>query len=207
MLLLVGLGNPGSEYSETRHNAGFMAIDAIKEKTSAGKTTTKFKSEICETSINGEKCLLAKPMTFMNKSGIAVQEISSFYKIALSDIAVFYDEIDLELGRIRVKTGGGSGGHNGIKSIDSHIGPEYKRVRIGVGHPGTPEQVHSYVLSKFTKAEKKDISTVIDAIADSVELLVDGEDAKFMNKVVFFLNPQDKDKPKKDNKKEGSNGV
>lgn len=183
MILLVGLGNPGSEYATTRHNVGFMAADALTRRYSFTPFKEKFKGFIAESSIQNEKVLLLKPKTYMNLSGESVRAVCDFYKIAPSDVIVFQDDMDLPLGRIKVKTGGGSGGHNGIKSIDSHIGVNYMRVRIGISKPALKEQIIDFVLSKFTNAEKQILDRQMDVVADYLPLLLEKKADSFMNKI------------------------
>ena len=184
MLLIAGLGNPGSQYAGQRHNVGFMAADAIHRRHSFGPWSKKFSALIAEGRIGGEKVLLIKPQTYMNNSGQAVGEAMRFYKLEPKDLIVLYDELDLAPSKMRVKLGGGSGGHNGIKSIDAHCGnPNYKRVRIGIGHPGDKARVSGYVLGDFAKADQDWLEPLLDAIADNAELLCKGDDAGFMNRV------------------------
>jgi peptidyl-tRNA hydrolase, PTH1 family len=154
MFVIVGLGNPGKEYAAHRHNVGFMAVDAIAQSHHFPSWQKKFSSLVTEGTIEGHKTLLMKPQTFMNDSGHALISLLNFFKIDASHVCVIYDELDLEPGKIRVKMGGGSGGHNGIKSIDQHCGKEYRRVRIGIGHPGRKELVHHHVLSDFTANDR-----------------------------------------------------
>jgi PTH1 family peptidyl-tRNA hydrolase len=187
MLLLAGLGNPGAQYANNRHNAGFMAADAIARRHSFSPWTKKFQGLIAEGSLDGEKTILIKPLTFMNLSGKSVGEAMRFYKLDPSALTVFYDEIDLAAGKLRVKVGGGSGGHNGIRSIDQHIGKNYRRVRIGVGHPGVKEMVHGHVLGDFAKADREWLEVLLDAIADDAPLLAKGDDNGFMNRVTLAL--------------------
>ncbi len=187
IMLLVGLGNPGNKYAETRHNTGAMVIDEIARQYSLSTPQNKFRSEFFQGEVGGQKIHAIKPATYMNNSGVAVQEAAHFYKIPLSDIFVFYDELDLEVGRLRVKTGGSDGGHNGIKSIDAHIGRDYNRIRIGIGHPGEKSMVTSYVLHKFSREEKTVMDKVIPAIATYIPLLLTGEPDKFMSKVALEL--------------------
>jgi len=182
-LLLIGLGNPGSKYAGNRHNVGFMAIDALREKYSASAEQKKFGGAISEASIDGKKVLLFKPLSFMNRSGIPAIELSRFFKIPLENITVFHDELDLPLAKIRVKIGGGNGGHNGLRSLDPHLGPDYKRVRIGIGHPGDKNLVSDYVLNDFAKAELPAINELVKNIATHIDLLLQGDDAGFMNKL------------------------
>ena len=183
MLLIAGLGNPGSKYENNRHNVGFMAVDAIAHRHSFSPWSKKFQGLVAEGRIGGEKVLLLKPQTFMNLSGQSVGEAMRFYKLGPSGIAVFYDELDLAPGKVRIKTGGGHGGHNGIKSLDAHCGKEYRRVRIGIGHPGVKELVTPYVLGDFSKADRDWLDPLLDAIADNVALLVKGDDNGYMNRL------------------------
>jgi PTH1 family peptidyl-tRNA hydrolase len=187
MLIIAGLGNPGGKYAGNRHNIGFMAVDAIHRRHSFSPWSKKFRAEIAEGELGGEKVLLIKPQTFMNLSGEAVGKALRFYKLDPSAVTVFYDEIDLAAGKLRVKTGGGSGGHNGIRSLDQHIGQNYRRVRIGVGHPGAREMVHGHVLGDFAKADREWLGVLLDAIADSADLVARGDDSGFMNKITLTL--------------------
>jgi PTH1 family peptidyl-tRNA hydrolase len=197
MRVIAGLGNPGAQYAGNRHNIGFMAVDAIHRKLPFGPWTRKFKSEISEGEIDGEKVLLIKPQTFMNLSGEAVGEAMRFYKLQPSDIAVFHDELDLPAGKVRMKTGGGHGGHNGLKSLDAHCGKDYKRVRLGIGHPGVKDMVHGHVLSDFAKADKSWLEPLLDDIALNVGLLFKGDGSQFMNKLAGAA-PEAKKKPEVD---------
>jgi len=181
-LLLVGLGNPGSRYAGNRHNIGFMAVDAIAKRHGIGPWRRRFQGVAAEGPLAGERALLLLPGTFMNESGRAVAEAAHFYKLGLSDIVVVHDEIDLAPGKVRVKTGGGVAGHNGLRSISAHIGNDYRRVRIGVGHPGVKELVEAYVLSDFAKEERPWVEALCAVIADNAELLAKGQDASFQNK-------------------------
>ncbi len=187
MLLFVGLGNPGAKYANNRHNVGFMAADAIARRHSFSPWSRKFQAEIAEGRLEGEKVLLVKPQTFMNLSGQSVGEALRFYKLDPSAVTVFYDEIDLEPGKIRVKKGGGAGGHNGIRSLDQHIGKDYRRVRIGVGHPGPREMVHGHVLGDFSGSDREWLDVLIDAIGDNAGLIARGDDSSFMNRVTLAL--------------------
>ncbi|CAN7338212.1 aminoacyl-tRNA hydrolase [Phyllobacterium sp. LjRoot231] len=187
MLLIAGLGNPGSQYATNRHNIGFMAADEIHRRHNFSPWTKKFQALIADGTIEGEKIILIKPQTFMNLSGQAVGEAMRFYKLALSDLVVIYDELDLTAGKVRVKTGGGSGGHNGIKSIDAHCGKDYRRVRLGIGHPGVKEMVTNHVLGNFAKADSEWLEPLLDAIAANAGLLVKKDDAGFMNRVSVAL--------------------
>ena len=183
MRLLVGLGNPGTRYAGNRHNIGFMAVEAIARRHGFPPWRRRFQGVATEGPLAGEKVLLLLPGTFMNESGLAVAEAAHFYKIGTGDIVVFHDEIDLPPAKVRVKTGGGIAGHNGLRSISSHVGNDYRRVRIGVGHPGVKELVHNYVLGDFAKAERPWVEALCDIMADNAGLLAKGDDASFQNKV------------------------
>lgn len=183
MLIFAGLGNPGAKYANNRHNVGFMAADAIARRHSFSPWTKKFQGEIAEGRLGGEKVLLLKPQTFMNLSGQSVGEAMRFYKLDTSAITVLYDEIDLAAGKVRIKSGGSAGGHNGIRSIDQHIANDYRRVRIGVGHPGAKELVHGYVLGDFAKADHAWLDPLLESMADNADMLAKGEDNGFMNKI------------------------
>jgi PTH1 family peptidyl-tRNA hydrolase len=183
MRLLVGLGNPGSEHVGNRHNIGFMVVQEIARRHGFPPWRRRFQGLATEGSIGSERVLLLMPGTYMNESGRAVGEAMRFYKLALPDVAVVHDEIDLAPMKVRVKTGGGIAGHNGLRSITAHVGNDYRRVRIGIGHPGAKELVHGYVLGDFAKAERPWVDAIVDAIADSAGLLARGEDNTFQNKV------------------------
>jgi PTH1 family peptidyl-tRNA hydrolase len=183
MQLIVGLGNPGSGYAGNRHNIGFMAVEAIAKRHGLGPWRRRFQGVAAEGPLAGERVLLLLPGTYMNESGRAVAEAANFYKLGLPDIAVLHDEIDLAPAKIRVKTGGGNAGHNGLRSISAHVGNDYRRVRIGVGHPGAKELVHAYVLNDFAKSERDWVEALCGIIADNAVLLAKGEDASFQNKV------------------------
>ena len=187
MLLFAGLGNPGAKYAGNRHNVGFMAADAIARRHSFSPWSKKFQGLIAEGTIAGEKIILIKPQTFMNLSGQSVGEALRFYKLELSALTVFYDEIDLAEGKLRIKTGGGAGGHNGIRSIDGHVGNAYRRVRIGVGHPGVKEMVQHHVLGDFAKADREWLDPLLDAIADNAAMIVKGDESGFMNKAALAV--------------------
>ena len=182
MLLLVGLGNPGREYAGNRHNIGFMAIDALAREHGFAPFRARFQGRVAEGSIAGEKAILLKPETYMNDSGRAVAEAVRFHKLSLGQIVVFHDELDLAPGKLRVKIGGGDAGHNGLRSITSHLTRDYRRVRLGIGHPGDKSLVHSYVLNDFGKGERGWVETLCDAIARNANLLVAGDDAGFQNR-------------------------
>jgi PTH1 family peptidyl-tRNA hydrolase len=183
MKLFAGLGNPGSEYAGHRHNVGFMAIDRIHDAHGFGPWKKKFSALVADGEIAGERVLLLKPQTYMNESGRAVQEAAHFLKIAEGDIIVFYDEIDLPPAKLKVKTGGGNAGHNGLRSISAHLGNDYVRVRIGVGHPRAKELVVRWVLSDFAKADAAWLKPLLDAIAKSAGRLAKGDAARFMTDV------------------------
>lgn len=194
MKLLVGLGNPGGQYAGNRHNIGFMALDAIARAHGITQFRNKHGGQLAEGSIGGEKVILLKPQTFMNRSGDSVQQVAQFYKIAPSDVIVLYDELDLAAGKVRVKTGGGNGGHNGLRSIDPQIGVGYKRVRLGIGHPGK-EFVTHHVLGDFAKADQEWVEPLLDAIGKHADLLIKGDDSGFMNKLALVLRPSDAERP------------
>ncbi|MCM2344722.1 MAG: aminoacyl-tRNA hydrolase [Alphaproteobacteria bacterium] len=184
MWLLVGLGNPGDKYAHNRHNIGFMAVDAIAEAHGFPAFKKKFQGLVSEGVIGGEKIILLKPQTYMNNSGQSVGEAAKFYKIPLERIVAFHDELDLMAGKIRTKKGGGNAGHNGLRSMDSHLNSnDYWRVRLGIGHPGDKAMVHNHVLSDFSKSESNWLKSLIEAIGTQAPLLVQGKDNEFMSKV------------------------
>lgn len=188
MFLLVGLGNPGARHAGDRHNIGFMVVDAIARRHGFPPWRRRFQGVATEGSLGGIKSLLLLPGTFMNESGRAVGEAAGFYNIGLHDIAVVHDELDLAPGKLRIKRGGGVAGHNGLRSISAHVGNDYKRVRVGIGHPGDKNIVHSYVLSAFAKAERTGwVETLTDAVAEHAPLLARGDDASLQNKVHLAL--------------------
>ena len=192
MRLVVGLGNPGGRYARNRHNIGFMGIDAIARRHRAAGFRNRFKGELAEASIGGERVLLLKPQTFMNASGESVGEAARFFKLLLSDIIVIHDEIDLRPGKMRVKRGGGNAGHNGLRSIDALLAPDYWRVRIGVGHPGVKELVQPYVLQNFSGEELTGwVEPLLGAAAEAVPLLVSGAPDAFMSEVARRFAPPD----------------
>ncbi len=188
MLLFVGLGNPGAKYAGNRHNVGFMAVEAIAKRHGIAPWRRRFQGVACEGPLGGERVQLLLPGTFMNESGRAVAEATHFYKLALSDVVVFHDELDLPAAKMRVKAGGGIAGHNGLRSITEHIGNDYRRVRIGIGHPGVKELVHGYVLNDFAKSERAWVEALTGAIADNAELLARSEDASFQNKIHLAMD-------------------
>ncbi len=183
--IIIGLGNPGSKYAGNRHNVGFMALDVIADKYGFKKEVTKFGGLLAEGSIDDKKCYLFKPQSFMNLSGEPAIRLVQFYKIPTANITVFHDELDLPHAKIRVKRGGGNGGHNGLKSLDAHLGLDYQRVRIGIGHPGDKDRVSDYVLSDFSKDEEKSTHALLKEIASHLPLLLQGDDAGFMSKLAL----------------------
>lgn len=183
MWLIAGLGNPGSQYQNNRHNIGFMAVDAIYQSFSFSPWSKKFQAEIANGLINGEKTFLIKPQTFMNLSGQAIGEALRFYKLDLNHLIIIHDELDLTPGKIRVKIGGGNNGHNGIKSIDTHCGTNYCRIRLGIGHPGSKDLVHQHVLGNFTKSDKEWLPLLLETLAKSMTLLIKGDKSLFINKI------------------------
>ncbi len=187
MQIFAGLGNPGAQYANNRHNVGFMAADEIARRHDFSPWSKKFQGLVADGTVDGEKVLLIKPQTFMNLSGQSVGEALRFYKLAPSALTVLYDEIELAAGKVRVKVGGGSAGHNGIRSLDQHVGKEFRRVRIGVGHPGVKELVHGHVLGDFSKADAAWLDPLLDTIARNAGLLVKGNDNEFMNRVTLAL--------------------
>lgn len=187
MRLLVGLGNPGSKYQGNRHNIGFMVLDEVARRHGFSPWRRRFQGETADGTIGGDRVTLLKPLTYMNESGRAVQDAASFFKIGLPDIIVVHDEIELPASKMRVKVGGGIAGHNGLRSVSAHVGNDYRRVRVGVGHPGVKELVHSHVLNDFAKAERPWVEAMLDAIADNADLLIGGRDAQFQNKVHLAL--------------------
>lgn len=189
MRLVVGLGNPGPEYERHRHNVGFMAVETFHRRYGFGPWKRRFQGLVAEGQIEGERALLLKPQTFMNLSGQSVGEAIRFYKLIPDQVAVFHDELDLAPGRIRVKQGGGHGGHNGLRSIDDHIGKDYWRVRIGIGHPGSKEQVNGWVLSSFSKTEQAWLDPLLDALAAGLPLLCAGQGDRYASRVTALTAP------------------
>jgi PTH1 family peptidyl-tRNA hydrolase len=183
MLLFVGLGNPGAKHANNRHNIGFMVVDAIARRHGFAPWRRRFQGVASEGTLGSEKVLLLLPGTYMNESGRAVAEAAHFYKLVAADIVVFQDEIELPSVKVRVKVGGGIAGHNGLRSISAHVGNDYKRVRIGVGHPGVKDLVHAHVLSDFAKSDREWVEALCDVMADNAPLLAQGKDASFQNKV------------------------
>ncbi len=194
MLLLVGLGNPGTEYAGNRHNIGFMAVDDIVRRHGFGPWRRRFQARTAEGMVTlpdggSEKVLAVEPQSYMNLSGQAVAEAATFFKLPPDRVVVFHDELDLPPGRLRVKRGGGAGGHNGLRSIDSHLGQDYWRVRLGIGHPGDKNQVHGYVLHDFAKADRVWLAPLLEACADAFPVLACGQPDKFMNRVTVLTQP------------------
>lgn len=194
VLLLVGLGNPGAKYAKTRHNIGFMAVDAIARRNNFGVWRKRFRSETAEGLLGTEKVVAMKPQTYMNLSGDAVGDAARFFKLTPDRVVVFHDDLDLAPGKLRMKTGGGHAGHNGLKSITQHIGAEFRRVRMGIGHPGDKKLVHSYVLQDVPKDDWPWVEDVCDAVADEIDRLVAGDDQAFMSRVAQKLAPPDRPK-------------
>src|SRR6056297_3103195 len=189
MQLFVGLGNPGAKYAGNRHNIGFMAIDRIAEDHGFGPWRAKFQGHVTEGVLEGEKVILLKPSTFMNLSGQSVGEAMRFYKLSPGDVTVFHDELDLAPGKLRVKTGGGHAGHNGLRSIHAHIGADYARVRLGIGHPGHKDRVAGYVLQDFAKADQNWLDDLMRGIADGAPWLAQGKADRFQNAVAQRMTP------------------
>ncbi|MEO6217810.1 MAG: aminoacyl-tRNA hydrolase [Sphingomonas sp.] len=188
MQLWVGLGNPGAQYALQRHNVGFMAVDTIAEIHDFGPVKKAFQGWTQEGRIGGEKILLLKPATFMNESGRSVGEAMRFYKLDVGDVTVFHDELDLAPFKVKVKTGGGTAGHNGLRSTEAHIGNEFRRVRIGIGHPGHKDKVSPYVLGNYGKAEMDPLADLLGAVAAEARWLAEGNDGRFMSDVALRLN-------------------
>jgi PTH1 family peptidyl-tRNA hydrolase len=201
MLLFVGLGNPGAGHAGNRHNVGFMAVEAIAARHGLRPWRRRFHGVAVDGALGGERVLLLLPGTYMNDSGLAVSAAAQFFKIAPHEIVVFHDEVDLAPGKLRVKSGGGNAGHNGLRSISAHVGNDYRRVRIGVGHPGVKDLVYAHVLGDFAKSERPWVEALCDIIAENAELLVRGQDATFQNKVHLamdakgFVEPKQAGKP------------
>ncbi|NIJ66832.1 PTH1 family peptidyl-tRNA hydrolase [Sphingomonas leidyi] len=187
MQLWVGLGNPGPQYAMHRHNVGFMAVDAIAETYGFSAEKKQFQGRVREGRVGNQKVLLLKPGTFMNESGRAVRAAMDFYKLAPADVTLFHDELDLVPMKVKVKIGGGTAGHNGLRSTDKHIGPDFRRVRIGIGHPGHKDRVHGYVLGNYAKSEIEPLADMLGAIAAEAPWLAAGDDARFMSDVALRL--------------------
>ena len=191
MQIWAGLGNPGPQYAMHRHNVGFMAVDTIAEVHGFGPVRKQFSGWTQEGRIGTQKVLLLKPATFMNESGRAVNEALRFYKLGLEALTVFHDELDLAPFKVKVKQGGGTAGHNGLRSIDKYLGPEFRRVRLGIGHPGHKDRVTGHVLGNFAKAEMDPLADLLAAIAAEARWLAEGDDARFMSDVALRLQQQD----------------
>ncbi|WIY25984.1 aminoacyl-tRNA hydrolase [Parasedimentitalea psychrophila] len=189
MKLFVGLGNPGGKYARNRHNIGFMALDQIASDHGFSPWKSKFQAQLCEGMLGGAKVLLLKPQTFMNLSGQSVGEAMRFYKLTVDDVMVLHDELDLAPGKCRVKQGGGHAGHNGLRSIHSHIGADYGRVRLGIGHPGHKDAVAGYVLRDFPKADEVWLDDLMRGISDGAASLAAGDGGRFMNAVALRIAP------------------
>ncbi|TAN43979.1 MAG: aminoacyl-tRNA hydrolase [Rhodospirillales bacterium] len=198
MFLLAGLGNPGPEHAGNRHNIGFMAVDEIVRRHGFSSWRKRFQGEVAEGSVDGQRVLVLKPMTYMNLSGQSVGEAARFMKIPLDHILVLHDDLDLAPGKVRVKTGGGAGGHNGLKSLDAHLGNGYKRLRLGIGHPGDKDAVTGHVLSGFAKSDQDWLKPFIEAVGKDIGLVLAGEDNRFMTKVALALKPAPEKKEKED---------
>ena len=192
MLIIAGLGNPGKKFAGHRHNIGFMAADEIVRRHGFSAWRKKFQAEISEGELDGETVLVMKPQTYMNESGRAVGEAMRFYNLGPENLIVMYDELDLVPGKVRIKTGGGAGGHNGIRSIDAHCGKGYRRVRLGIGHPGSKNRVKRHVLGDFAKVDREWLEPLLDEIARNSGLLAKGDDDGFMNKVAIGVRPAGK---------------
>ena len=193
MKLFVGLGNPGAKYARHRHNVGFMAVERIAERHAFGPWRRRFQGLAADGELDGTKVLLLKPDTYMNESGRAVGEAARFLKLATGDIVVFHDELDLLPGKLKVKTGGGNAGHNGLRSITAHLDNEYERVRIGIGHPGAKELVQSWVLHDFARADVDWLEPLLDAMADAAPRLASGDAARFLTDVARQREPADEE--------------
>lgn len=189
MKLWVGLGNPGAKYAMNRHNIGFIALDRVADDKGFAPWRSKFQGSLTEGNLGGEKVLLLKPETFMNLSGQSVGEAMRFYKLAPEDVTIFHDELDLAPAKLRLKTGGGHAGHNGLRSIHAHIGEAYNRVRLGIGHPGHKDRVAGFVLSDFAKADQDWLDDLMRGICDGAAELAKGDGSKFLNAVALRVNP------------------
>ncbi len=189
MLIFAGLGNPGPKYARQRHNIGTMVADEIIRRHGLRLAQARHHSYVATGEVAGEKILLLKPKTFMNDSGRAVGSALRYFKLRARDVTAIHDDLDLVLGKVRVKHGGGHGGHNGLRSIDSHIGKDYRRIRIGIGHPGDRKRVQRWVLSDFAKADQSLMREIIDAVCEALPILVEGDDAGFMTKVALIRPP------------------
>ncbi len=188
MLLFVGLGNPGPRYAGNRHNIGFMAVQAIARRHDIKPWRRKFQGVAVEGTMAGEKLLLLLPDTFMNESGLAVRQAANFYKLDAGSIVVFHDEAELPPGKVRLKVGGGNAGHNGLRSVSEHLGNDYRRVRLGIGHPGDKDLMEQYVLQDFAKSEWPWVEALCEIVADNAALLIEGKDSTFQNKVHLAMD-------------------
>lgn len=195
MKLIVGLGNPGEKYARNRHNIGFMALDRIADRHRFPAWRRRFQGEATDGDLGGERVLLLKPQTYMNESGRSVAEAARFLKIDLADVIVLHDELDLLPGRLKVKRGGGDAGHNGLRSITAHLGKDYVRVRLGIGHPGHKDAVAAFVLHDFAKADQSWLDPLLDAVADAAPRLAEGKDDRFMSDVARLTATDDDNKP------------
>jgi PTH1 family peptidyl-tRNA hydrolase len=205
MLLLVGLGNPGPKHAGQRHNIGFMAVERIADRHRFQPwRTSRFQGVTAEGEIAGVKALALEPQTYMNESGQAVGQLLRFFKAAPAAMTVFHDELDLAPGRVRVKRGGGHGGHNGLRSLDAHVGPDYRRVRLGIGHPGDKDRVLPWVLGDFTGGERLWLDRLLDALAEHAPLLAGQDDAAFASRVAQTLDPPKPRAPKPAQTESGS---
>ena len=200
-LLIAGLGNPGAQYALNRHNAGFILVDAIHAEYGFGPWRVKFQGLVCEGKLGGRKTYLLKPQTFMNDSGNSVGPALGFFKLPLDALVVAHDEIDLAAGKLKVKTGGGDAGQNGLRSVTAALGADYRRVRIGIGHPGEKSRVTGHVLQNFSKTDLDWFKPMLDAMVEAAPLLAKDDDVGFMNKVALLTAPPKPEKPAKPDKK------
>lgn len=207
MLLLVGLGNPGPRYERNRHNIGYMAVDAIVRRHSFRPERARFQAVCSEGAIAGRKTLAMRPTTFMNESGRAVGDAVRFFKLEPEQVVVLHDELDLAFGKVRVKRGGGHAGHNGLRSIDQHIGPDFWRIRIGIGHPGEKERVHGHVLGDFAKADNPMVERIVGAIVDAAPLIAKEDFNAFMSRVALLIQPPKPKKPPQTEVNEEPDGI
>ena len=205
MIVLAGLGNPGEKYARHRHNVGFMAVDAIADAHGFSEPREKFHGQLREGFLNGpggrQKAIILKPLTHMNDSGRSLRAAADFFKLDAGDFVVFYDELDLAAGKLRVKTGGGAAGHNGIRSIDSHLGNDFRRVRIGIGHPGDKSKVTGHVLGNFSKTDHDWLDPLLAAMASAAPFLADGDDQRFSSDIAQRLAPARKKNPAQESAK------
>ncbi len=199
MKLIAGLGNPGGKYAANRHNIGFMAVDEIARRHGFSPWRRRFSGLAAEGRLGGDKVILLKPMTYMNESGRSLGEAMRFYKLEPADVLVIHDELDLAPGKARIKSGGGHAGHNGLRSIMAHIGADFHRLRLGIGHPGDKRRVHDYVLRDFTRAERKWLEPLLEAVADNAPLLVEEDYSTFLNRLHMAVAPA---LPKKDDEEQ-----